>query len=286
MMWILLAVCSAVLLGVYDVTKKQSLRSNSVLWVLFAVTAISTLLLTPFIKAGNSAQDYLLLIPKAVLVTLCWTSGLMGMKLLPLTTASTIKASRPVFVVLFSVILFAEKLNWIQWTGVAISLSALFLLSHSSKREGIVFTKNKGVAWMGISVLTGVASALWDKKIMFSLDPLFVQFWSNLFITILLGLVVLVKSLIDGPQKRERLRLDWILPLTALLIVMADAFYFFSLKQEGALLSVISLIRRGSTLVTFILAAIIFKEGNLKAKAADMLILLAGIALLVVGSAS
>ena len=60
--------------------------------------------------------------------------------------------------------------------------------------------------------------------------------------------------------------------------------YFFALKQEGALLSVISIMRRCSVVVTFVVGAIVFKEKKLKAKSLDLAILLAGMACLILGS--
>ena len=72
--------------------------------------------------------------------------------------------------------------------------------------------------------------------------------------------------------------------LIAVFIVGADMLYFFALKQEGALLSVVSLIRRCSVVVTFILGAIVFQEKKIKEKAIDLAILLAGMALLLYGS--
>lgn len=115
------------------------------------------------------------------------------------------------------------------------------------------------------------------------IDPLFVQCWTNLFITVLMGLVLSVKSLADGKKgkEKERFQWDWQLLLTALLIVIADACYFFCLKQEDALLSVVSLIRRGSVIVTFTLSVIIFKEKNIGRKAMDLAVLLSGMAILI-----
>ena len=85
-----------------------------------------------------------------------------------------------------------------------------------------------------------------------------------------------------GPA--EKFRWDWTLLLVAVLITAADMLYFFALKQPDALLSVISVIRRGSVLVTFVCGAIVFKEGNLRAKGLNMLLMVAGIALLLIGS--
>ena len=281
-MWLWMTLASALLLGIYDVFKKQALKHNGVLWVLLAATAFSTLLLVPFFSSGP-AEDHLRMVLKAVLVTVSWVSGLIGLKYLPVTTASTIKASRPFFVVIFSIILFGERLNVWQWGGVVLALLALTLLSGASKKEGIDFSKSKGVLAMAVSVLAGVASALYDKHVIADMEPLFIQCWCNFYITILLAVCVLVKSLIDK-EKRERFKWDWMLLLIAVFIVGADMLYFFALKQEGALLSVISLMRRCSVVVTFVLGAIVFKEKKIKEKSLDLAILMAGMLLLLYGS--
>lgn len=284
-MWLWMSVCSAVLLGIYDVVKKQSLKRNGVLYVLLGATALSALFLCPFLEAGTP-KYHLALIFKAVLVTTSWVSGLLGMRYLPLTTVSTIKASRPVFVVAFSIILFGEKLNVWQWAGVVMVIAALYLLSVSSKKEGIHFTSNKGVACMAVSVLAGAASALYDKHILGNMDmePLFVQSWANVYITALLVICVLVKALKDGPEKRERFSWDWRLLVIAVFITASDMLYFFSLKDEGAMLSIISMLRRCSVVITFVLGAILFKEKRIKDKAIDLGVLLAGLTLLLFGS--
>jgi len=292
-MWVWLSVCSAVLLGIYDVEKKQALKKNSVLWVLLGATAMSALFLCPFLSSGP-IEDHLSLVLKAFLVTSSWVSGLVALKLLPLTTASTIKASRPMFVVIFSIILFGERLSLLQWAGVALVMAALLLLARSSKKEGISFTSDKGIAWMVVSVLTGAASALYDKHILGHLQPMFVQSWTNVYITIVLALLILVQYLkarkgqasgaIRPADGFQRFRWDWRLVFIAVLITISDAFYFYAVKDEGALLSVISMIRRSSVVITFIFGALLFKENHIKDKAVDLAILLAGLALLLFAS--
>ena len=339
-----MAVMSAVLLGLYDVAKKKALQKNGVFAVLLVATALSTLFLSPFFRLGP-AGDYLKLGFKAVLVTLSWISGMIGLKLLPITTVSTIKGSRPVFVVLLSIIIYGERLNWMQWSGIALALLALYLLGRTSRADGTVRARRTGFIWMGVSVVTGVASALYDKHIIAGMEPLFVQCWTNLFITIILAICVGVQRLSSGasisrnfryassppaqapgpprscghgrPQfletespldnrsaeedsnakdsetdapedtgkrAKNRFRWDWMLVVVAVLITGADALYFFSLKEPGALLSVISVIRRGSVLVTFVFGAILFKEGNIRAKGLNMLLMAAGVVLLLLGS--
>ena len=275
-----MALASAVLLGVYDVAKKSALKRNGVYFILLLATALSALFVSPFLTLGNG-PDHLRLIFKAVLVTASWVSGMIALQLLPITTVSTFKTSRPMFVVLFSILLFGERLNWQQWLGVAAVLLSLWLLSVNSEREGISFKGNKGFWALVVSIFTGVASALWDKHIMSGMQPLFVQSWTNIYITLLLALIMLLRRC-KGIS--EPVRWDWTIVLIALLITGAAMLYFFSLKEDGALLSVISLIRRSSVIITFALGAALFKEKRIAQKAGVLLLMLAGVTVLMVGS--
>ncbi|MCQ2184399.1 MAG: DMT family transporter [Bacteroidales bacterium] len=286
-MWVAYTILSAVLLGFYDVAKKRALRSNDVLWVLLVSCAFTALMLCPWLEKGP-ASHHLQLVCKAALVTASWIGGLVGMKYLPLTTVSTLKASRPMFVVLFSLLLFGERLNLWQSIGVLVVLLSIFLLSRSSRAEGVRFSHNKGVAAMTVSILAGVASALFDKYIMGHMEPLFVQSWTNIYITALLGIIIGIKYIAQKYCGREYaprpFKWDWYLPLIAVLITAADFLYFYALSLDGALLSVISLIRRGSVVVVFICGALLFHEHRIKEKAAVLGLMLAGVTLLMVGS--
>ena len=195
-MWLWLTVCSALLLGIYDVFKKQALKRNGVYWILVGSTGLTTLFLSPFLSA-ISLHDHLCILIKAVLVSASWVSGLIAMKHLPLTTVSTIKASRPMFVVIFSIILFGERLSPLQWLGVAIVMAALFLSSRSKRHETDKANSAKGMVAMVVSVLSGAASALYDKHIISGFEPLALQSWTNLYITALLALILLIQYLAD-----------------------------------------------------------------------------------------
>ncbi len=289
-MWTLLAVGSAVLLGVYDAAKKQALKKNGVLVVLLAATALSTLFVSPFLRFGP-VEDHLKLALKAVLVTSSWVSGMVGLKLLPLTTVSMVKGSRPMFVVLFSILLFGETLSWMQWAGVVIVLAALFLLGYTSRGDAPVELRKVGFLWLGVSVVTGVASALYDKHIMQGMEPLFVQSWTNLYITIILAVCLLIYRL-PSPSRTElreavpelRIQWDWWIVVVAVLITGADAMYFFALREPDALLSVISIIRRAAVIITFLCGIIFFKEKQILAKSLNLLLMAVGVALLLIGS--
>lgn len=58
MMWLLLAFLSAALLGFYDVFKKQSLKDNAVIPVLFLNTLFSSLIFLPLLYCQCGGREY------------------------------------------------------------------------------------------------------------------------------------------------------------------------------------------------------------------------------------
>lgn len=285
-MWIFLIIGSAVLLGLYDVAKKHSLARNDALTVLLCATALSTLFLSPWlVMEPGTPQGHLRLVFKAVLVTSSWVSGMLALGLLPITLVSTMKASRPVLVLIFSILLFGEQLNAWQWGGSVLTLVAIILLSVTGRSDGVHFTRSRGVFLLLLSILAGVASALYDKHILqgLHLTPLFVQSWTNLYITLLLLLWILLRRAFN-PGAGKPFRWDWTLVLIAVLISCADALYFFAVSTEGAPLSLISMIRRSSVIVSFAAGAAFFHEKNVGKKTIAMAVMLVAMVLIYIGS--
>lgn len=65
---------------------------------------------------------------------------------------------------------------------------------------------------------------------------------------------------------------------------MGDFAYYTSLSDPYSMISVVSLVRRSSVIVSFACAVIFFKERNLKAKVLDLLLLLLGMAFIWIGT--
>lgn len=297
-MWALLAFVSAALLGCYDFFKKVSLKDNSVLAVLFLNTLFSSLLFAPFIvlSATGAIGDghlyvphigfgtHMLLLLKAVIVLSSWLCGYIGIKHLPITIVSPIQSTRPVLVLLGALFLFGESLNVYQWVGVAIAIVSVFLLSRSGKREGIDFASNRWVAFVALAALFGAVSALYDKYLMRFVEPVVVQSWFNIYQCVLMGLIIVVMNAVSPAQRVRRFCWRWSIPMISLFLGLADFCYFTALAQDGALIAVVSMIRRGSVVVSFMFGALLLHEKNLKSKAFDVLLILVGLFFLYLGS--
>ncbi len=292
MMWILLAFLSATMLGFYDVFKKRSLRENAVVPVLFLNTLICSLIFVPFLGiipfGGWEVQRYVML--KSVIVLTSWAFGYIGMKHLPITLVGPINATRPVMVLLVALMVFGEKLNLYQWIGVLFAVVSFFLLSRSGKKEGIDFRHNRWVTCAVLAAVFGAISAIYDKYLMaptssggVGLDRLTVQSWFNFYQCLIMGIVML---LVWKPKRKGSapFRWDWAIPLISIFLTAADFVYFQALSLDGALVSVVSMVRRGSVVVSFAVGAFLFHERNLKSKVVDLALVLIGMIFLFIGS--
>ncbi len=302
-MWLSFAFLSAVLLGFYDSCKKQALGGNAVIPVLFLNTLFCSLIFVPFIVlsycspvlddsifkvadyGGWAVQKWILL--KSVIVLSSWTLGYYGMKHLPLTIVGPINATRPVLVLLGAMLIFGEKLNCLQWTGVLLAVVSFFMLSRSGKKEGIDFEHNVWIyAVVGAAIL-GAVSGLYDKFLMnpngLALDKMAVQSWYNIYQCGMMGVMMM---LIWYPNRRKTapFRWKWSIIFISIFLSVADFVYLYALSMPGAMISIVSMVRRGSVIVSFLFAALVFKEKNLRSKALDLALVLLGMVFLYLGS--
>nr|WP_246418021.1 EamA family transporter [Haloferula luteola] len=291
----LLTVTSAVFLGLYDFFKKAALRVNDVTPVLFGSVAASALVWLPLMVWGVispstlphpaldvvhlSAREHAFLWGKALIVGSSWLCGYHGLKALPLSIATPIRATGPLWTIGLAVLLFREMPSARQWIGLTVILCAFFAFTFVGRREGIHFHRDKGVFFMIGATLLGALSALYDKFLLQSvqLPATTVQAWFTVDLAVLL-----LPTL--GPWWRSPQRKPFVwhpaIPVIGLTLLVADLLYFLAISQPDALISLISPVRRSSVIVSFLLGIIIFREKHLLAKALCVLGIIGGVLLL------
>lgn len=292
------ALISALFLGLYDVSKKQSLKENAVIPVLWFNTLFCSLLMLPFtlLSAKTGLLDgsifyvptagwelHRLLMIKAFIVLGSWIFGYFGMKHLPITLFGPINATRPIIVLLGGLLLFGERLNLYQWIGVIIAVISFYLLSVSGKKEGITFYRNKWVFCVIMATILGAVSALFDKYLLGRFNNMFVQAWSNFY---QLALMTVILFTLWWPTRKHTTPFQWKWPIIfiAVFLTLADYTYFVSLASSASMVSIVSMIRRSSVIVSFLCGALLFHEKNLKSKVIDLLLVLLGLFFLLIGS--
>ena len=294
-MWILLAVCSALGLGFYDVFKKLSVKGNNVLLVLMLNTLFGTILMSPVIVGcvatghsglGDKLAGHFRILLKAFIVLGSWLLGYFAIKHLPLTIQGPVNASRPVLVLVGALVVFGERLNALQWAGILLGFASLFLISRIGAAEGFSLRGSRWL-WMAVgATMLGAVSALYDKYLLGMYRPLEVQAWYLLYQCAIMSAVILLMRRFapHAAGAASKFSWRWSIPCISLFLTAADIAYFYSLSQPGAMISVVSMIRRGSVLVSFCYGVVVLRESHVRAKAADLLVLLLSLGLLVAGS--
>lgn len=284
-MWLALAFVSAFFLGCYDICKKKSVQDNAVIPVLFFNTLFCALLLLPMVLLSRifpeTLQNTLFYVPsvswqthgyiliKSVIVLSSWILGYFAVKHLPLTIAGPINATRPVMTLVGALLIFGERLNLYQWIGVLLTIVSFFLLSLSGRKEGIKFHKNKWILFLLLGAIFGAASGLYDKYLMQRFSSTAVQFWFNTYQCITMFVIMM---LLWYPKRKQSAPFHWRWPivLVSLFLTTADFIYFYALTDPNAMISIVSMVRRGCVLVSFAGGVIFFHEKNLKGKAIDL----------------
>lgn len=291
-MWILLAVISSISLGFFDVFKKLSLERNNVYVVLFLNVSLCAFLVSPLTVMSIAGSDccalplkgHLLILLKSLIVTASWLLGFISIKYLPLSISGSINATRPILVLLGAIAIFGESPNTIQWMGIVLGFVSLLWVGFIGRQEKI----EKGLGtliFLGIlSVVLWAASGLYDKWLISKCGypPLAIEAWYPLYQTLIM-LVVLAFAK-KGNRSPDRFHWTRNIIVISIFIIVADITYFYSLSYPESLVSIASMIRRGSSLVAFFYGAIALKEKNLRLKIVDQVILIAGMTLIIIGS--
>jgi transporter family protein len=287
-MWIPLILASALLLAFYDVARKQSVNRNAVMPVLFLSTLAGTLFLGALLAVTGEFRDALRLTPhqhllvflKALGTTAMWTCVFYAMRSLPLTIVGPIRNSAPLWTLVGGILLYHEVPGWGRAGGMALVLVGYALFTFAGQAEGIHFGRHPGIGLVAIGTLLGAAAALYDKYLLQKLQiPAHaVQFWFAAWLVPLVGSVLLVQR--RSGLTRTPFAWRWSIPLVGVLLILSDWCYFHAVAHPDVPISVLSLIRRSSTAVTFVVGAVLFGEGNLRRKAVAMACILAGVAVL------
>lgn len=220
---------------------------------------------------------------KSVIVLTSWIFGYFAVKHLPLTLTGPINATRPVMTLVGALLIFGEQLNIYQWIGVIITIVSFFLLSLSGKKEGITFHRNKWVFFMILAAIAGALSGLYDKFLMQKFSSTAVQFWFNSYQCLLM---LIVMAVLWYPRRKNNTPFQWRwnILLVSVFLTIADFVYFYALTDSDAMISIVSMVRRSSVLVSFAGGVIFFHEKNLKGKALDLVLIIVAMFFLYLGT--
>lgn len=182
-----------------------------------------------------------------------------------------------------ALLIFGERLNWLQWCGILLGFVSLFFISRIGAKEGFSLRYSRWI-WMSVgATVLGAVSALYDKFLLRTYSPLDVQGWYSLYQCVIMVAVISLMRMCRR-EKGDAFHWRWTIPFIALFLTVADMAYFYSLSLPGSMVAVVSMIRRGSVIVSFVYGVFALHEKNIRPKLIDLGVLLLSLALLVLGS--
>lgn len=296
-MWVVLSLVSAVLLGFYDIFKKQTVVNNAIIPVLFYSTLISSLIFLPFVLLSQfkpyvfegdfmqklfieplTLRQHLLVMGKTAIILASWMFSYSAMKHLPITVVGPVNQLRPAISVILLFLIFQEKLTWLQWTGVVLAIVSFYLMNRSGKLEGIHFKSNKWVYMLLGSAVLVALSGVYDKFLLSkeSISPATIQAWYSIYDFMMMAIMFF--ALWFPKRKEQPFEWRWGIVAMAVFVTVADVIYLTGLAQEAAVVVLIPLILYGVRLVvSFIYGIFGFKEKNIKSKIIPLLMVLAAL---------
>jgi transporter family protein len=298
MPWIVASLVSAFFLGCYDLSKKHALRDNAVVPVLFTATLCGATVWLALLALGAAAPGALpaglvpaaiparvhaLLLLKSAIVAASWSFTYFGIKHLPLSLASPIRATGPLWTLAGALVVLGERPSWLEGAGIVLTLGSFYGLSLAGRREGVHFHRDKWVGCMVAGTIFGAISGLYDKFLLgrLGLSAATVQAWFSIYLP-----VVLLPLAVGWWRQwwpRNVFHWRWSIPLIAAALLVSDFVYFDALRDPAALVSLVSSLRRGSTLVAFAGSVWLFREAHGGRKLPAVLGIIAGIVLTILG---
>ena len=314
-MWTLLAFISALCLGCYDVSKKIALRNNRVVDVLTLSVCVSSVLLsvplllsrlhpewmsgTPFMVPELDLEAHLFTLLKSVIVLSSWVFAFVSLKHLPISIVSPMQATRPMWTLVGALLLFGERLNAWQWTGVTLAIGTV--LAYSLISAKIVTRSHQHVVpntqsstgrsyyiCLALAILIGSCSGLYDKYLMHRYDHNAVQVYYTFYQAVMMIIVWLVVNRASLRRRKTiRLASGSLLPvvLISVFLVISDNVYMLALRDPDSMIAVVSTIRRGGTVIGFAYGLLFLKESDPWHKLLCMIGICAGLLCLALGAA-
>lgn len=298
-MWVILGIFSAIFLGFHEIFKKTGLNHNAVLPVLLIGSTASALLFLPFIIISRLYPSFaaswnidipvsdftahIMFLLKSCIVATAWIFGYFSVKYLPVTLLAPLNASGPVWTMLGAMLIYNERMNVLQWTGVIISLGFYYALSVGGNIQGKTKKNNRWIFFAFLSIIFNSISALFDKYLVRHYDRIALQAWFSIYTAIIFFITLFI---FWYPTRKSTTKFTWrwSVFLIGIFLVVADFFYFKGLSFDQSLVSVLIMIRRASAVLVFAAGAFYFRETSLRRRGIVLAGILAGTALVVAGS--
>ncbi len=274
-LWIYLVVIYALLKGGREGMKKSALKKSGTYEILFFYTFIGFLMTLPYAKAAFelSGLEIFYIFIKSSVCCIAWVFSLLALKRMSVSLYGVMDLGRMVFSTALGVIILGESFTLTKAIGVILVITGLLLvnLKRNTTSSGTTFFALIAVL---INCLFNAISGILDKVLMKSLAPTQLQFWFMFFMTIIYGVVLLLRR---EKISFKSIRTNYWVPLMSLSLVVGDLILFYANAMPQSQVTLMTLIKQSSVLVSVLTGWLVFKEKDILYKLFCSLIVVAGI---------
>jgi len=264
-----------ILKGAREGMKKAALKKSSSTEILFFYTLIGFLLTIPFSQNALELKPIYIFLAflKSCAVCIAWLCALAALRNMSVSLYGITDLSRMLFSTMFGVLLLKESFTVSKAIGVSLVILGLMLAN---------FKKNADAKGINISALMLVlincffnaVSGTMDKVLMGYMQSSQLQFWFMLFNTVIYGLIILIRK---EKISLKSLKTNYWIPLMSIALIVGDRLLFEANSSPKSEVTVMTIIKQSSVIVTILTGWLVFKEKHILYKILCALIVIAGI---------
>lgn len=274
-LWIVFIFIYAFLKGSREGMKKIALKKSSSNEILFFYTLIGLIFTLPFSATAFSLSPKLIffIFIKAVVVCTAWICALTALKKMSVSLYGIMDLSRMIFSTFLGIFILGETLTLNKTIGVILVIIGLLLVNLKKN------TETKGLTYITLIIALlncffNAVSGTMDKVLMKYMESSQLQFWFMLFMTIIYGIILLIRK---EKVSISCLKTNYWIPIMSLSLIIGDRLLFEANASPLSEVTLMTVIKQSSVLITVLTGWIVFKEKNILYKLFCTAIVLTGI---------
>ncbi len=274
-LWIIFIVIYALLKGGREGMKKMALKKNGSDEILFFYTFVGLILTLPFSRSAFSLEPIYIFYSflKAAVCCAAWMCSLAAIKKMSVSLYGIMDLSRMVFSTMLGVFVLGESFTLPKAVGMCLVIAGLMLVNLKKNTEPNKITLFILVMALMNCFLNAVSGTM-DKVLMKHMETSQLQFWFMFFMSVIYGIVLLVKK---EKISFRSIQTNYWIPLMSLSLIVGDRLLFEANANPASEVTLMTVIKQSSVVVTVFTGWLVFKEKHILYKLMCTGIVLAGI---------
>lgn len=260
-LWILFIFIYAFLKGSREGMKKAALKRSSSNEILFFYTLIGFIFTLPFSASAFVLSPLLIffIFIKSMVVCIAWLCAFAALKKMSVSLYGIMDLARMVFSTFLGVFVLGESFTINKALGVILVLISLFLVNLKKTTEAKGMTVITLLAAL-LNCFFNAVSGTMDKILMQYMSSAQLQFWFMLFTTAIYGIIILIKK---EKISLSSLKTNYWIPIMSLSLIIGDKLLFEANASPLSQVTLMTIIKQSSVLVTVLTGWVVFKEKHI-----------------------